>query len=186
MEERKIRFPWFGVALILFGTALLLTRFHLLDVRFSQVFWPLIMLFGIATVSRGYTRDRRGKIYWGTVLFLYGLYFFLRSMENIEFRAYMFFPATFLVFGVAFVMVYLHNVRDWFLLIPASILCGIGVLFIMTEYGYVYGLDVWEAIHRYWPVALILIGVAMIMRRRGQGDRSHQVGSPGTTTMMLS
>ena len=186
MEERNTRFPWFGIALIVFGTALLLNKLDLISVQFNHIFWPLMMLLGIAGVSKGYTRNRRGKIFGGTVLFLYSLFFFLRSLDSLDLHRYMFIPATFLIFGIAFVMMYLHNIRDWFLLIPAVLFCGIGILFIMTELGYLYRWEVWEAVHLYWPIGLILLGIAIILRRRGQRTQPNQMDSTGTSSMTIS
>jgi hypothetical protein len=184
MNERNFHLPWFGIALIVFGVALLFNKLGIITVGFHHIFWPLLMLLGIAGVSKGYARNRRGKIFGGTILFLYSLFFFLRSIESVEFHDYMFLPATFLIFGIAFVMMYLHNFRDWFLLIPAFLLCGIGILFILTEYGYLYEWEAWEAVRLYWPIGLILLGVALILRRRGQ--HPNQMDPSGTSSIPLS
>ena len=34
--------------------------------------------------------------------------------------------------------------------------------------------EVWEAVHRYWPLALILVGLAIILRRRTQVEKTQQ------------
>ena len=186
MEEKKLRFPWFGIALIIFGAALLLRRMDIISVAFSQIFWSLMMVVGIVGVGRGFANSRRGRVFWGTVLFLYSLFFLLRSLDSVEIHFYMFFPGTFLIFGLAFVMMYLQDVRDWFLLIPALFLCAIGILLLLTETGYLYRWEVWEAIHLYWPVVLILLGIALIFRRRKRRSDQVQTDVPGTSTMMLS
>jgi MFS family permease len=110
----------------------------------------------------------RGRIFAGTLLFLYGLFFLLRTSEYVDIRLRMFFPATFLIIGVALLMVFLSNYRAWELLIAAGLLCGIGVAFLMTEVGYLDRYEVWETVRLYWPVGLVLLGIAMILRRRAR------------------
>jgi hypothetical protein len=168
METDKQHIPWTGIVLIILGAALLLDRLHVLNIDFSNVFWTLIMLIGIVGVGRGFARNRRGKIFFGTIFFLYGMFFFLRSLDFVELHAHMLFPATLVIFGIAFLMIYLANFRDWFLLIPALFFGGVGVAFMLTELGYLYRWEVWEAVRLYWPIVLILFGVALIFRCRLQ------------------
>jgi len=166
MERKRLRISWFGVALIILGLALLLDRFHILRVDFSQIFWALVMMFGIMKVVGGFSGNIRGRIFWGTVLFLFGLFFLLRSIDRIEIHAHMLPPAAFLIFGIAFFMMFLNDARDWHFIIPAVLLIGVGGAFTLTEFGYLSRWEVWEAVRLYWPVALILLGLVLIMRRR--------------------
>ncbi|MBI3765685.1 MAG: hypothetical protein HY277_04180, partial [Ignavibacteriales bacterium] len=164
MVNTNFRVSWFGIALIVMGGALLLDRLHIIDVEFSTIFWSLIMVLGLITAAQGFSQSRRGKVFWGTVWFLFGLFFFLRSLDSIEIHRHMFVPATLLIVGAGFLMMFIQNVRDWYYLIPATILCGIGGLFILADYGYLYRWEVWEAVHLYWPIALILVGIGIILR----------------------
>ncbi|HZY10503.1 MAG TPA: DUF5668 domain-containing protein [Bacteroidota bacterium] len=168
MGSEKPGISWFGVALILCGIVLLLRNYDLIDVEFSTVLWSLFILFGLVEVSRGFSRDRRGKIFWGTVIFLYGLFFFIRSLDYVYVRPYLFLPASFVIFGLAFLMMYLNNLQDWSLLIPSILLSSIGVLFMLTEFGYLYHWEVWHIIQVYWPLALILVGIGIIIRYRSK------------------
>ena len=175
MERRRLHISWFGIALIVLGLALLMDRLHVLRVDFAQIFWSLMMLFGILKVVGGFSGNLRGRIFWGTVLFLFGLFFLLRTIDRIEIDAHMFPPATFLIVGIAFFMMFLNNVRDWHYIIPAVLLIGVGGAFTLTEFGYLSRWEVWEAVRMYWPVALILLGLGLIMRRRMR-VQSNQTG----------
>jgi len=166
MSNNTVKISWFGIILIIVGVVMLLDKFQVINISFSSIFWPLMMLVGIIAVGRGYNQNRRGKIFWGTVLFMYALFFFLRSSDYFEVYSHTFFPATFLIFGIAFFMMYLSNMKDWPLLIPAVVLAAAGSLFILNEYGYIYDWEVWDVIRLYWPVILILFGVAILLRRR--------------------
>ena len=50
MQGKEFRLPWFGLGLVLFGTLLLLRRLGFVYVAFGQLFWGLVMLWGIASV----------------------------------------------------------------------------------------------------------------------------------------
>ena len=175
-EEEKYSIPWFGVVLIVAGSLLLLGKLHLLRISYWQIVWSLVMFFGMIRVGRGFTQNRRGKIFWGTSLFLFGLFFFLRTIESLDIHLYMFSSSMFLIFGLAFFMVYLSNVRDWYVLIPSLLLIAVGVLLLLGEFGYISQWEVWDAIHLYWPIALILLGLGIILRRRA-GTQSSQIVS---------
>ncbi len=75
---RNNNISWFGIALIVFGALLLLIKTDVLDFEFSQAIWAGLMLLGLGLVTQGFSRDKRGKVFWGTILFLYSLYFFLQ------------------------------------------------------------------------------------------------------------
>lgn len=181
MATPSARVSWFGLILIIFGLVLLLDKLNVINIAFSTVFWPVMTLVGLVTAASGYSRNRRGKIFGGTILFLYSLYFFLRSQDFIEFRGHLFLPATFFIIGVGFLMMYLQNFRDWYLLIPALIFAGVGAAFILAEFGYLYWWDVSMALADYWPVILIVIGLAILLKRRGRLRKEASLPqSPGS------
>lgn len=166
MSIERPRVPWFGVVLIVVGGVLLLSKLNVIELEFMQVFWPVVMLFGLLRVGQGFSRNIPRRVFWGTLLFLYGLFFFLRTWEYVDMHPHRFLPASFLIVGIAFFMMYLNNVKEWLFLVPAVILTGIGGAFILTEVGYLDRWEVWEAVRLYWPIALVLVGIAIILRRR--------------------
>jgi hypothetical protein len=165
MNGNVKKISWFGIVLIVLGLFMLLDRFDLIQFHFSNVFWPLMMLLGIMAVARGFNQNRRGKIFWGTTLFLYSLFFLLKSIDYFEIYGQTIFPATFLIFGIAFFMLYINNLKDWPFLIPTVLLTGIGGAFLLSEYGYLYRWDVIDVVRTYWPVILILTGLGLLFRR---------------------
>ena len=166
MNYTRFKTSWFGILLIIFGAAMLMDRLGVINIDFANLFWPLMMIVGLMIVGKGFASDKRGKIYWGTVLFMYSLFFLMRSIDTFELHGYIFFPASFLIFGIAFFMMYLTNLKDWPLLIPSVVLCFIGAMFILTEYGFLYKWEVWDIVRLWWPVILILFGLAMLLRRK--------------------
>jgi hypothetical protein len=174
----KFRISWFGAALVIIGAVILLDHLHVLYLPFSTVFWLLMSLAGLLISIRGFSLNRSGKIFWGTVLFLAGVYFLLRHSEYLEFSPFMFIPSFFMIFGIAFFMMFVNNISEWYLLIPSVILVGFGGLFLVSEYGYLSIWDVRDAIRMYWPLALILFGVAVLLRHRSRHQQQQQANVP--------
>ena len=175
MSDRKTSVSLFGLGLVVVGAVLLMGKMNLFHIHFSSVFWPLVMLFSILGVSRGFARNRRGKIFWGTVGFLYGLFFFLRSAEFVEVPTRLFVPATFLIVGIAFFMTYLAKMKDWFFLIPAGIAGGVGTLFLLADLDYLSYWEVADTLHTYWPVILIVLGLVFLFRRKQDSHTGQPV-----------
>jgi hypothetical protein len=157
------------------GALLLLGKLELFHLHFSSVLWPVVMLFSIFGVGRGFTQMRRGKIFWGTFGFLYGLFFFLRSADFVEVPARLFVPASFLIVGIAFFMTYLAKVKDWFFLIPAGIATAVGTLFLLADLNYLSYWEVADTLHTYWPVILIIIGIMFLFRRKPDSHTGQPV-----------
>ena len=173
------RFPWIGVVLIVIGGALLINRLGIFHIGYSYILWSLIIIFGVVEVTRGFSGSHSGRIFLGTVMFLYGLYFLLRATDYVELRGHMLIPATFIIMGFAFIMMYLNNLKEWAFLIPAVILVGVGGAYILSDVGYLYPWEVRETVRLYWPVGLILIGVAIVFRRRAHtGKQDDTPGQP--------
>jgi hypothetical protein len=170
MKMMKNSISWIGLALVLLGIFLLLDRLNILEFHFSTIFWPLVMLLGLVGVGKGFADSKGGKIFFGTVFFLYGLYFFLWSSDFLEFHGYLFVSSTFLIIGIAFLMLFINNFRNWFLLIPALFFIGVGIAFVMTELGYLYRWEVWDAVSTYWPLVLVLFGISLILRRKCKSE----------------
>lgn len=159
-------FPWFGALLILVGVALLLDRLHVLYIGFGHVLWAAVLLLGALHVAQGFSLNARGKIFWGTVIFLYGLYFLLHTFPTIVFRSHLFVPATFLIIGAGFFMMYLNNFRKWSLLIPAIILFSVGTAILLGRLELSSFWEVGWSIRRYWPVVLILLGLIILLKNQ--------------------
>ncbi len=183
-DVQRRRVPWFGIILIIIGVALLIHRFGVYHIEFSYILWSVVMIYGAVAVVRGFSGSQTGRVFFGTVLFLYGLYFLLRTTEYVELRGHMFIPATFIITGFAFIMMFLNNPREWTFLVPAAILVGFGAIYILSDTGFLSPWDVRENVRLYWPVALILIGVAILFRRRihsHKEDHLVETGAPSST-----
>lgn len=164
---KNYAFPISGIILVGLGSILLLDKLDVIDVRFNQVLWGALMAWGFAGVVQGFS-GAPGKIFWSTLVFLNAMFFFLRSLDSFDMPSHMLIPSILLSLGIAFLMLFLNNTREWVFLLPSFFLTGAGVVVIMAEQGYIYPYDVWDLFRTYWPVALIIVGLSIILRRRIQ------------------
>jgi hypothetical protein len=173
MARGSLSFPWFGVLLIIVGSVLLVDRLVPIDLGYRPLIWTGVGLVGIVNAVRGFNRDSPGRIFWGTVLFLYGVYFFIQVLEIPNRGLHLFFPSTLIIIGAAFLMTYLNNIREWFLVVPGSLLAGLGAAMLLSRLGFYDWWRVWLPIRLYWPVILVITGTALLLssrRKRSMGQ----------------
>ena len=159
------RFPFFGLFLIIIGGVLLLRELHVFNASWKLILWGMFALCGAVMFMRGFSKSEGGKVFFGTLVFLFGLYNLLRSFDFIEIHHHTFFSIVFIIVGFAFLMMGIAE-RSWWSLIPSMLIGGMGVVFLLDEYGYIDSWDVWENAHTFWPIVLIVIGAIIILRSR--------------------
>jgi hypothetical protein len=160
------RLPVFGILLLVVGVALLLEKLDVIEFGWSKILWAAVAVLGAAIVIRSFVQNGRAGIFWGTLLFLYGLFFLLRSLDLIESQVAVFMPATFTILGFGFLMLFVSDPKDWHLLIPSVILLGFGGAFMLAEAGYIHRWEMWETFRTWWPLVLVLVGFSLVLRRR--------------------
>jgi hypothetical protein len=184
MSRTAARVSIFGLFLVVVGVLLLLRKTGVIDLRTHEVIWPVITLFGLILAGRGLADGKRGKIVGGTVLFLYGIFFLVRSLGSYDLPVQMIVPSTFVIFGIVFVMLFVNRPSEWYFVVPGILLLLVGASFLMTEYGYWYGWEVRDTVGTWWPLALVLMGAGMLLRKRagsaGPGPGAGTSG-PGAT-----
>ena len=152
-----------GSIFVLIG--LIFLSVNILDFNWVQL-WPLFMLAGGVGFLVGYFANRRnyGLLMPATIMLIYGGLFLYCSMVDWNMMEYMW-PTFILGPGLGLLMMYVGGRRESGLLIPASILIGLSSIFFV-----VFG--PFQEYARYWPVLLILAGLAMLLRRREEAPHS--------------
>jgi hypothetical protein len=166
METSKVNFPWFGVALIVVGSALLLHRMGVMTFGWHTAFWGIVALFGAFKLATSFTTGRAGSAFWGTVFLVAGGYQMLEDMNIAYVSSYLLFPWTVVLVGVGFLMMFAVRPRNWHVLVPAAVFIGAGALMVLSEMGYMNRWDVVDAFRQYWPIALILFGITLLLNRK--------------------
>jgi hypothetical protein len=145
-----------GFGLVILGIIFLSENFGFIDIDFRDI-WPLIIVLGGLGFWFGFFKDKNnyGLIMPGTIFIVYGLMFWYCTIQSWDYMQILW-PVFLIGPGLGFYLMYLFGEREKGLLIPATILSSIGVLFIFSHTG----------IFRFWPVLLILFGFILIFRYR--------------------
>jgi hypothetical protein len=143
-----------GVGLVILGILFLFENFGYIAFDFQEV-WPVFVILAGAGFCIGYIQDKKnyGLLMPGTILIIYGLMFLYCSVEGWYNISYLW-PVFIIGPGIGFFMMFLFGQKEKGMLVPASILSGLGILFMLSKTG----------VMRYWPVVLIIFGIVMIIR----------------------
>ena len=165
-KQGLMRIPIFGIIVVTFGVVLLLRQIHLISIDGYSIVLFGVLVYGGAMIIRSYALNVRQSLYFGSLCFYSALVLLMGKYGGIEQTPFVYGPGFLIDFGLSLVMLFIFNMRDFHLLVPSVIFIGLGVAFMMTEIGYWYVGDVKEAISMYWPVALIVFGGLMLVRKK--------------------
>jgi len=152
-----------GLVLVCLGVIFLADNLDYIELDFSNI-WPwLVILAGLAFVL-GYLKNKKnyGLLLPATILIVFGLLFLYTSLEDWESMNTLW-PVFLIGPGLGFYFMYQFGAKEKGLLIPAVILVGMGLLFIL-------GLD---HILKYWSLILIAMGAYLIYKHYRTVNRNE-------------
>ena len=159
---------WPGLILIIIGSILLLYKLDIFDFGWYQIYPVIMMGLGILFFTSIAGKNQKGAVFPGTILFLLGLFFFLRNYEIVPYDYVRHVgPVVLIIVGLAFFAVFLTKPSDWGALIPSAVLVVIGSSLLLRKFHVIYW-NVWDVITMYWPIFLIVIGAGIIFRSFGR------------------
>lgn len=126
--------------------------------------WPtLLIIIGLALLIHSYTAKNYQNLFGGTIVLALGIHF--HGLEHYSFwidhwAVYL------LIVGIAFIVRYLQTKKG---LLPGVILLIISIVFIFSIelpvwLDWIY--DLFELIERFWPIALIILGVYLLRKKK--------------------
>ena len=163
------RSPIPGIMLIALGVLFLIANLSHYNL---ESLWPVFVLGpGVAFIVM-FFRDRNnyGVLMPGTILTVIGLLFFACTMYGWD-QMERLWPLFIMAPGLGFVMMYLFGKHERGLLIPAGILTGLGLVFLMgiNESDYLS------------PAVLILLGLLFLIRWKKEDPAGKQAKAPEGT-----
>jgi len=165
-HERARGLSIFGLFLVLLGAVLLLHRFHILHYGWTTLLWGCFGVVGAVMVIQAFAVRKRGMVFWGSMLFFTGIAVLIRRVGFLEVDPWDFPAVLSLVLGLSFLMMFIYDPRRVSTLIPVLFFGGYGVLYYLWWWDVVDWFDVRHYFRIYWPVIIILWGIAMIVQRK--------------------
>jgi hypothetical protein len=151
-----------GLVLVCLGVIFLADNLDYIELDFTSI-WPLLIILGGLAFGMGYLKNRKnyGLLMPATILLVFGLLFLYCSLKGWEYMNFLW-PVFMIGPGLGFYFMYQFGEKEKGLLIPAAILVGLGLLFIL-------GLDY---ILKYWSLILIAAGGYLIYKHYKTRDRT--------------
>jgi hypothetical protein len=166
METQKFRLSFLGLLLVVTGILLLLQQFDVLYIGWKKILYVGLILYGGISFINGFVHNEKGKMFFGIIGFLIGLYFLLRTLDFVYLHHHAFFPLVLIIIGCAFLFTAFAEPRSFLPLFPALLFGGAGTLLLLSHYGYLDYYDVWYYAKKYWPAILILLGGSLLLRSK--------------------
>lgn len=141
---------------------------NVINVSFAELTGYALIFYGINLVYISFSKSRRVVLFSGTLLFLIGLILFL--VNNFEFSDAneIIFPSILFIFGICFLMLFLDDTSKKNSLIISLTFMFTGSL-VTTIVGEItissFFNTVIIIVSSYWPVALIVIGIILLIHR---------------------
>jgi len=153
-----------GIGLIILGLVFLFENFGYIEFDFEDV-WPVFVLLGGVAFWTGFIKDRKnyGLVMPGTILIIYSLMFWYCTVEGWHYMSTIW-PGFLIGPGLGFFLMYFLGEKEKGLLVPATILTAVGILFLFRYSG----------ILRYWPALLIVIGIILILKSQFKSKGSEK------------
>ncbi len=150
-----------GIILILLGGAILVHRYY----GFNWHFFRSYGFFGIGFLGilRGLSLTPRKGIYLSAFIMFVGFYYMLGEWGVIEIDRGLTIAAFTLFIGGAFIVQHLLGSRKWEQLLFGTVFLTIGILFLLEHFRKLPPDLLPTLVDVYWPVLLILIGVAFLI-----------------------
>jgi hypothetical protein len=153
-----------GIVLILIGVLLLLRQLHVFWFHGPVVLWGLLAALGFYRLVLGLRRDGKGVVF-GSMAAIIGSYMVLHDLGYAYLPHYQIFPGMMMLVGVGVLMTVIAAPRKWHNLVPAFLFIGFGAVMAMAEEGMFDRWEVMDFVRMWWPVGLILFGIALLVNR---------------------
>lgn len=154
-----------GMLLLILGVLLLMGRAGVVDLDFTRIVGFAVLAVGGFQAITAFATSERRRLFWGAVLFLSALLVLLASYNYIPNSWDQIWPSVLLIPGLAFLMVYFSDPKEFGLIIIAALFVLLGWAGLLTEQGE-WGVsgNVLGILRFIVPVAVVLAGFYVIWR----------------------
>ncbi len=172
------RHDWPGWILIISGAILLLYELDYVDFTRADLFSYGFIVLGVLLAIKAFNRPDRSGLF-GAVFFLsYGIILtFIRYryfVRDDEFAVATFF----LSFALANFVIFLVRRNRWVNFTWGIITGVVGAAILSIHLGYYPHWYIYDLLEQYWPVALILLGLTILLKSFRRGANTKPAGHP--------
>ncbi len=151
-----------GILLIALGILILLRNLDLWWFSWHELRTWGLTAFGVILFVVGYIHHSRGKVFAGSLLFLYGSLGILREFHIIHPFLTEIWPLYLVIFGISFTALYPIGPRDLASMVVGLFFIATGVLLFMVENRFFPALTP-ISVRETWPFFIILLGSILLL-----------------------
>ena len=132
----------------------------LLNLSNEEILAYTFIFYGISSVYLSFGRDKKFRIFLGTVFFLIGIILFVLNNFDINNISKIIFPSILFILGIGFLMLYIDNINDKAMLYISLIFIFTGLVYSISIGSMKLGLFIYSVYHiilKYWIVAIIAL-----------------------------
>jgi hypothetical protein len=157
-----------GTLLIAVGVLQILNHTGVIAVGWNGIAWLCLAALGLWMIIKGFSAAGKagGGIFWGTLFVIAGCVNFGERAGLFSLPGYLDMPMLFLAVGIAFLVVFIHKPQDWHVIVLSTVFTALGTLMLLAELDFISQWVVRDAIAQYWPVGLIVFGLALLLNKR--------------------
>ncbi len=167
LAEKNSHFGTFflGLLLLLFGVLLLMSRAGVVDLNLTRIAAFAVLIVGAFEAIMAFAYSNQRRLFWGSVLFLSAMLVLLVSYEYIPASWSQIWPSALIIPGLAFLMLFFSNPREYSLLIIAALFVVVGWSLLMARRGdYGFSEGIFGALRFLVPAAVVAAGVYIIWK----------------------
>ncbi len=154
-----------GMILLVLGVLLLISRAGVVELDFTRIIaFAVLAAGGIEAITAFASADRR-RLFWGAVLFLAALLVLLASYNFIPDTWDQIWPSALIIPGLAFLMVYFSDPKEYILLVIAALFVVFGwagLMAVQGDFGFSSG--IFGALRIIVPAAIVIAGFYVIWK----------------------
>ena len=156
-----------GVILILIGIALIVGQYDLFGFNYIKSYG--LFLGGSLFLIQGISRSSPPRIYFSTVIALFGFYHILDILNIINARRELNIPVYVLIMGLSFYPLYFFYQRKINHLLIGNFITLIGLVFLFWHLELIDHYFLISLFDKYWPLVMIILGLIFLI-----GSFQHQ------------
>ncbi len=154
-----------GLLLLMFGVLLLVGRAGVVNLDFTRIAGFTVLVVGGFEAIVAFATANQRKLFWGAVLFLSALLVLLVSYGYVPASWNQIWPSALIIPGLAFLMLFFSNPREYTLLIIAALFVVIGWGGLITENGSAdFGEGAFGLLRILVPIAIVAAGFYVIWK----------------------
>ena len=141
----------------------------ILHIQNIEILSYVFIFFGLSYAFNSFGKNRQGLLFTSTTIFLIGLTLFIFCNFEIIQPSHLLLPATLMIIGIGFLMVWIDGEMKSQILILSVLFIFSGIALTILKGSITFRsffVSIADMTAKYWPILLIFAGVLLIYRKK--------------------